>query len=105
STCWTGAVRNHIGGSLSDIGNIWGDPDSNEVISNVVENDIYCTGNSPPVQFGDSMGVPNQVAGTASGECAFDAMQPNPTANEPVTPGSSPPYYPAGAPQPISVPW
>jgi hypothetical protein len=104
STCWTGALRNHIGGNLTDVDNAWGDPDSNEVISNVVDNDAFCTGNSPQVQFGDSQGVPNKVGGTASGECAFDALQPNPAANEPSSPGSSPPYYPAGPLQPISVP-
>jgi hypothetical protein len=104
STCWTGALRNHIGGSLSDIGNTWGDPDSNEFISNVIEGDASCSGNSPQVQFGDSMGVPNQVGEIATGECAFSTTQPNPAANEPGVGDSSPPYYPAGPPQPISVP-
>jgi hypothetical protein len=102
-TCWLGALRDNVQGSVSDIGNTFADPDANEVISNVVHGSMDCFDNSPQVQFGDSGGVPNQVSESALGECGLSALQPNPAANEPSSPGSSPPYYPAGPLGPISV--
>ena len=30
-TCWTGVLRNHVGGSVTDRNNRFGDPDAGEV--------------------------------------------------------------------------
>lgn len=103
-TCWEGALRNNIQGNLEDIGNVFADPDANETLSNQVHQNIDCSGNSPQVQYGDSGGTPNVVSGSASGECSFSALAPNPAANLSTTPGSTPPFYPAGPLAPISVP-
>jgi hypothetical protein len=102
-TCWLGALRNTVRGSAAVLGNTFADPDADEVVSNTVHGSLACFGNSPAVQFGDSSGTPDRVGGWAFGECAFGVTQPDPAANLPTTPGSSPPYYPAGPPTPISV--
>lgn len=88
---------------MIDVGNTFAAPDANEVVSNVVRQNMVCFGNSPPVQYGDSQGVLDEVGGWAFGECGFGVSQPNPAANLPTTPGSAPPYYPAGPTTPISV--
>ena len=62
-TCWTGILRNVVRGSIVDAKNTFGDPDANEALSNTVQQNIWCFGNSPNVQYGDSGGVPNQVRG------------------------------------------
>ena len=46
-----------------------GDPDGNEIVTNIVGGNLRCTGNDPHAQLGDSGGSPNIVAGRASGEC------------------------------------
>ncbi len=101
-TCWLGALRDKVQGSVVDTNNTFADPDADEVISNTIEGNMVCYGNSPAVQFGDSHGVPNEVRGLALGECAFTTTQPNPAANLATTPGATPPYYPAGPQTPIS---
>ncbi len=93
-TCWTGILRNVVRGSIVDAKNTFGDPDANEALSNTVQQNIWCFGNSPNVQYGDSGGVPNQVRGFAFGECAFNVLQPNPAPT---------PTNPAGPLMPISV--
>lgn len=104
-TCWLGALRNDVKGSVLDIRNTFADPDANEVISNTIHQNMVCFGNSPAVQFGDSSlespSTPNQVGGFAFGECSFSTEQPNPAPNEPPT--GMAPYYPAGPLTPISV--
>ena len=85
-TCWLGGLRNHVRGSLFDAHNTMADPDANEVNTNVVRHSIACFNNSPAVQFGDSMGSPNQVRGRAFGECGFNVKQPNPAPSGPLTP-------------------
>lgn len=77
-TCWFGAERNNVQGSVADTSNVFADPGANEVIANVVHGGMFCTDNSPAVQFATSHGGPNQVFGVAQGECGFDALQPNP---------------------------
>ena len=104
-TCWLGALRNDVKGSVLDIKNTFADPDANEVVSNTIHQNMVCFGNSPAVQFGDSTfespSTPNQVGGFAFGECSFSTEQPNPAPNEPPT--GQPPYYPGGPLTPISV--
>ena len=69
-TCWSGFIRNWVGGSVTYSSNKLGDPDANEVVTNVVKHNLVCTGNSPKVQVGDSTGGPNVVGGKALGQCA-----------------------------------
>jgi hypothetical protein len=73
-----------VRGSLFDAKNTMADPDANEVNTNVVRRNIACFNNSPAVQFGDSMGSPNQVRGHAFGECGFHVKQPNPAPSGPL---------------------
>jgi hypothetical protein len=89
-TCWLGTLRVKVGGNLTDTNNTMADPDAGEVVNNWVGGNISCSGNSPAVQFGDSGAAPNQVRGSASGECGFDVLQPDPN-------------YDGGGLQPISV--
>jgi hypothetical protein len=83
-SCWLGALRNRVAGSVMDSDSTFADPDANEVNSNFVQGNIVCRGNSPVAQFGDSMGVANRVAGGARGECSFNAKQPDPAPNGPL---------------------
>jgi hypothetical protein len=46
------------------------DTDSNEVVTNTINGNLICQGNSPAVQFGDSGGLPNTVGGHKLGQCA-----------------------------------
>jgi hypothetical protein len=85
-TCWLGALRNHVRGDLRDIKNTMADPDADEILTNVVRGDIACFGNSPAVQYGDSMGSPNKVKHHAFGECGFNVRQPNPAPSGPLSP-------------------
>jgi hypothetical protein len=84
-SCWLGALRNRVAGSILDANGTFADPDASEVNTNFVQGNMVCLGNSPAVQFGDSEGSPNQVAGDARGECSFHAMQPNPAPSGPLT--------------------
>ena len=78
-TCWLGALRNHVRGSVVDIGNKMADPDANEFLANVIRGNIVCFANTPAVQYGDSMSSPNLVRGSAFGECAFGVRKPDPS--------------------------
>lgn len=84
-TCYFGALRNRVT-DLTFSNNTMTDPDSSELLTNVVRGDIGCFHNSPAVQYGDSMGMPNRVAGDAGGECGFDVRQPNPSPGGPLAP-------------------
>jgi hypothetical protein len=88
---WFGFLRNHVNGSAVVSNIIAADPDSSEVVTNVVHRDLLCYGNSPAVQFGDSGGLPNEVGGLAFGQCGFNVIL------EDIN-------YAGGGPQPISVP-
>jgi hypothetical protein len=70
TTCWFGAIRNHINGGMRDTNNTFGDPDANEVQTNTINGPLICNGNSPAVQQGDSEGLVNIVTGPKVGECA-----------------------------------
>jgi hypothetical protein len=85
-TCWMGALRNHIRGSLFTAHNTMADPDANEVLANHVRGNIACFNNSPATQYGDSMSSPNRVQGHAFGECSFKVRKPNPAPSGPLTP-------------------
>jgi hypothetical protein len=85
-TCWLGALRNNVGRNFTASNNATADPDGNELVSNTIAHNITCTGNSPAVQFGDSQGTSNVVGHNASGQCGFNALQPNPEPGGPPTP-------------------
>ena len=46
-TCWFGAFRNQVGGSITVAHNTMADPDGNEVLTNHIRGNLICTGNSP----------------------------------------------------------
>ena len=98
STCWDGALRNKVGGSITFSDNTMADPDASEMLNNRAGGNLLCSDNSPAIQYGDSHASPNVVAGFATGECAFGVKQPSPTAVP--GPGGSP----AGPLTPISTP-
>ena len=85
-TCWLGALRNSVGGNVFDRNNTMADPDANEILANVIHGSIACSGNTPAVQYGDSMSSPNLVRDNAFGECGFNVLQPNPSPKGPLTP-------------------
>lgn len=68
--CWMGFFRTSVVGNFNYDNNITGDPDGNEIQTNVVQRNMDCSGNNPAVQDGDSGGFPNTVFGHAGGECA-----------------------------------
>jgi hypothetical protein len=69
-TCWLGVIRNHVGGTVRLIGNRLGDPDADEVVTNVIGGNLDCFDNNPPPQVGDSQGEMNIVHGQSRGQCA-----------------------------------
>ena len=69
-TCWLGVIRNHVGGTVRLIGNRFGDPDADEVVTNVIGGNLACFNNIAPPQVGDSTGQSNIVGGQKRGECA-----------------------------------
>ena len=89
-SCWFGAIRDQIGGSLTYVGNTLADPDASENLSNQIGGNILCSGNSPAVQYGDSGASPNVVGGFATGECSFNAEAPNPAPSGPLMHISTP---------------
>ena len=85
-SCWLGLLRNSVHGTLTFSSNKMGDPDANEVLHNYVNRSLTCQGNVPAVQYGDSGSSPNAVNGSASGQCSFSRLMPNPSPNGPLTP-------------------
>jgi hypothetical protein len=86
-TCWFGALRDNVGGTVTVDGNRFGDPDADEVNSNLVHRSMKCFANTPAVQYGDATGGrPNKVADDASGQCGFKVKLHNPVPNGPLTP-------------------
>ena len=90
-SCFFGAFRDKVGGSVSYLNNTMADPDASEVLTNNIQGNLICAGNLPANQFGDSHGSPNTVGGFATGQCGFGVLQPNPA-------------QPAGPLQHLSVP-
>ena len=67
---WFGFIRNHVNGSVNLNNNTLTDPDANEYVTNTIHGNLNCTGNTPAPQVGDSEGLPNQVTGNKTGQCA-----------------------------------
>ena len=85
-SCWLGLLRNTVFGTLTFSSNKMADPDANEVLHNYVNRSLTCQGNVPAVQYGDSGSSPNAVHGSASGQCRFSRLTPNPAPNGPLSP-------------------
>jgi hypothetical protein len=77
-TCWLGALRDFVGGSINIAGDITSDPDGMEIDNNLTGGNLTCLNNDPAVQFGDSGAAPNLVRGFGIGECGFGVVLPNP---------------------------
>jgi hypothetical protein len=67
---WLGFLRNTVGHSVLLDSIVDADPDSTEVATNTITGNLYCSGNSPAPQYGDSGGSPNVVGGSLFGQCA-----------------------------------
>ena len=78
-SCWLGALRDMVGGSVSFLNNTMADPDASEVLTSTIQGNLICAGNSPANQFGDSHGSPDTVSGFATGQCSFGVLQRNPS--------------------------
>jgi hypothetical protein len=66
---WFGFIRNTVGGSVSMTNNVVLDPDGNEYVTNTIRGSLWCSGNSPAPQIGDSGGLENVVNGSKGGQC------------------------------------
>ncbi len=67
---WFGVIRTTVHRNVVLTGNVTADPDSTEVVTNIITGNLVCLGNSPAAQIGDSGGTPNTVGGQKIGECA-----------------------------------
>ena len=67
---WFGFIRNTVNGTVNLNDNVEPDPDGNEFVTNVIQGNLNCDGNSPAPQIGDSGGSPNEVTGLKTGQCA-----------------------------------
>ncbi len=73
---WFGFIRNvayqsvvltdNVGVDIGDLGT----RDSTEVVTNKISGNLFCVGNKPPAQVGDSGGSPNTVGGRKVGQCS-----------------------------------
>jgi hypothetical protein len=77
-TCWLGALRDLVGGSITVAGDATSDPDGMEIDDNMAGGNLTCLNNDPAVQFGDSGAAPNLVRGFGIGECGFGVVLLNP---------------------------
>lgn len=73
---WFGVIRDDIGGnaivndnSAADTTTLPGS-DSSEIVTNTIQGNLICNGNTPAPQVGDSEGATNTVGGHALGQCA-----------------------------------
>jgi hypothetical protein len=89
-SCWTGLLRDDVHGSFTYSDNKMADPDANEVVHNYVNKALTCLANVPAIQYGDSGSTPNVVNRTATGQCSFSSLKPNPAPKGPLMPISVP---------------
>jgi hypothetical protein len=78
-SCWFGALRNQVHGSLIATGDVMANQAAMEVATNAVRSDLTCRGDRPAVQFGNGDGHPNLVGRQAGGQCAFGVVLRSPT--------------------------
>src|SRR4249919_1558573 len=67
---WFGFIRNDVKGTVTMRKNVLEDPDGNEYVTNMINGNLKCFGNSPAPQVGDSQGDQNVVTGQRKGQCA-----------------------------------
>ena len=82
-SCWFGALRDQIGGSVMVTDDVMADPDSMEVLADHIAGNLICARNMPANQYGDSQSSPSVVAGSAIGQCSFARLTPNPSPSGP----------------------
>jgi hypothetical protein len=75
-SCWLGVIRLHVGQSVTVNNNQLADPDAIEILSNTIEGNLSCSGNSMTWDSSDLGNDlfprgwnPNTVGGTRSGQC------------------------------------
>jgi hypothetical protein len=66
---WLGFIRNRVIGTVRLTDNVMQDPDANEYVTNRIQGNLVCHGDSPAPQVGDSEGQPNVVTGSKVGQC------------------------------------
>lgn len=72
---WFGVIRDDIGGNAIVHNNTAADPttppgsDSSEIVTNTIQGNLICSGNTPAPQVGDSEGATNTVGGHELGQC------------------------------------
>jgi hypothetical protein len=66
---WLGFIRNRVIGNVRLSNNVMKDPDANEYVTNRIQGNLVCHGDSPAPQIGDSGGQPNIVTGSKVGQC------------------------------------
>jgi len=66
---WLGFIRNRVIGTVRLTDNVMGDPDANEYVTNRIQGNLICHGDSPAPQIGDSEGQRNVVTGSKIGQC------------------------------------
>jgi hypothetical protein len=79
NTCWLGGLRNWVSGNFFYGSNTFGDPDASEIGNNLIWGNFGCWNNNPAPQFGDGA-APDLVKGHAWGQCSFDTVLQNPSA-------------------------
>lgn len=62
-SCWLGIFRENVAGNVVLFDNIQADPDGSEVASDTIGGDLFCVGNVPNPQIGDSGGTLSTVSG------------------------------------------
>jgi hypothetical protein len=77
-SCWLGIFRDKVGGNETVSWNKMANTGADEVLSSHIRGNLTCRHNSPEIQFWDSGGHPNRVAGHASGQCGFNVVEPSP---------------------------
>ncbi|MDA8309515.1 MAG: hypothetical protein M0Z46_02705 [Actinomycetota bacterium] len=81
SSCWLGLARDAVDGSVTLTGDELADPDAIEVLSNAIQGDLGCSGNSRVWDSTEAkqgqktpyprISEPNVVLGTRSGQCVL----------------------------------
>ena len=84
-SCWLGAIRNSVHGSVAVVGNTLADSTADMIVSNHVGGSLACVANSPAAQFAVG-GSANVVRGVAVGQCGFGVKKPNPAPDGPLQP-------------------
>ena len=69
STCWSGFIRNWVGGDVNWNWNMTGDSDGNEIGWNWIGDDLNCKGNDAPPHYAPEVPFGSIVIDHATGQC------------------------------------